>query len=353
VSFLLHGPERPLQGQSLDWSGRPHRVLTRCRGYRSRCPFGQRLCARGHGRANLLRHNDDIITHLRESLPVNTAKNNSKVPANELGALLRYWRDMRGKSQFDLSLDTGGSQRHISFIESGRSVPSREILMGIAQALDIPLRDRNLLLLAAGYAPIYSEGEWNAQEMKSVTSVLERMLRQHEPFPAVVMDRYWNVLMANESTPRFFNSFTEMAVKKSPRNILHLMFDPERMRPFIANWESVAKSLIERVYRESVGRVVDEKTRELLATLLAYPNVKTEWKSPETPGTAPTLPMIPIGFVKGKKVLNYFSMVTTVGTPQTVAAQELRIECLYPADEETEIQHLKLIGQLPVAKHHP
>lgn len=259
---------------------------------------------------------------------------------------------MRGKSQFDLSLDTGGSQRHISFIESGRSVPSREILMEIARALDIPLRDRNTLLLAAGYAPVYSESAWNAQEMKSVTTVLERMLRQHEPFPAVVMDRYWNVLMANESTPRFFNSFTELAVKKSPRNILHLMFDPERMRPFIANWESVAKSLIERVYRESVGRVVDEKTRELLGALLAYPDVKTEWKSPKSPGTASTLPMVPLGFIKGKKVLNYFSMVTTVGTPQTVAAQELRIECMYPADEETEAAHVKLIKSLPDENPH-
>ena len=284
---------------------------------------------------------------------MNTAKGNSKLRANELGALLRYWRDKRGKSQFDLSLDTGGSQRHISFIESGRSVPSREILMEIAQALDIPLRDRNMLLLAAGYAPIYSEGAWNAQEMKSVTGILERMLRQHEPFPAVVMDRYWNVLMANESTPRFFNSFTELAVKKSPRNILHLMFDPERMRPFIANWESVAQSLFERVYRESVGRVVDEKTRELIAALLAYPDVKTEWKAPKSLSAAPAMPMIPIGFMKGKKVLNYFSMVTTVGTPQTVAAQELRIECMYPVDEETEIQHIKLIKSLPVAKHHP
>ncbi len=283
---------------------------------------------------------------------MNTAKGNSKAPANELGELLRHWRDMRGKSQFDLSLDTGGSQRHISFIESGRSVPSREILMEIAQALDIPLRDRNMLLLAAGYAPIYSEGAWNTLEMKSITSVLKGMLRQHEPFPAVVMDRYWNVLMANESTPRFFNSFTEMAVKKSPRNILHLMFDPERMRPFVANWESVAKSLFERVYRESVGRVIDEKSRELLAALQAYPGVKTEWKSPKTSGAGPTMPMIPIGFVKDKKVLNYFSMVTTVGTPQTIAAQELRIECMYPVDEETEVAHVKLIKSLPAVEPH-
>jgi transcriptional regulator with XRE-family HTH domain len=285
-------------------------------------------------------------------VPMNSEKRNSKPRAGELGELLRHWRDLRGKSQFELSLDTGGSQRHISFIESGRSVPSRQILTEIAQALDIPLRDRNTLLLAAGYAPVYSEGAWNAEEMKSITSVLERMLRQHEPFPAVVMDRYWNVLMANESTPRFFNSFTELAVKKSPRNILHLMFDPERMRPFIANWENVAKSLFERVYRESVGRVVDEKTKELLAALQAYPGVKADWKSSKASAGGPTMPMIPIGFVKAKKVLSYFSMVTTVGTPQTIAAQELRLECMYPLDEETEMEHLKLVKNLSAIKPH-
>ena len=279
-----------------------------------------------------------------------TAKDNSKSPAHELGVLLRHWRDIRGKSQFDLSLDTGGSQRHISFIESGRSVPSRQILMDIAKALDIPLRNRNTLLLAAGYAPIYSEGAWNAQEMRSVTTVLERMLRQHEPFPAVVLDRYWNVLMANESTPRFFNSFTKLAVGKSPRNMLHLMFDPERMRPFIADWENVATSLFERVYRESIGRVIDEKTQELLTALSAYPEVKTEWKTPKVLSAAPTLPIIPIGFIKDDMVLNYFSMVTTIGTPQTVAAQELRVECMYPVDEETEIQHIKILGSVPATK---
>lgn len=283
---------------------------------------------------------------------MNSRNQNSKLPAGELGDLLRHWRNLRGKSQFDSSLDTGGSQRHISFVESGRSVPSRQILAEIAQALDIPLRDRNMLLLAAGYAPIYSEGAWNAPEMKSITHVLERMLHQHEPFPAVVMDRYWNVLTANESTPRFFNSFTEMAVRKNPRNILHLMFDPERMRPFIANWESVAKSLFERVYRESVGRVVDEKTKELVAALQAYPGVKAEWKSPKALGAASSLPMIPIGFIKSGKVLNYFSMITTVGTPQTVAAQELRIECMYPADEETGVRHVKLIKSLSKTAPH-
>ncbi|WP_158817676.1 helix-turn-helix domain-containing protein [Methylocapsa sp. S129] len=269
---------------------------------------------------------------------------NIKPLANELGVLLRHWRDRRGKSQFDLSLDTGVSQRHISFIESGRSVPSRQTLLDIAQALDIPLRDRNPLLLAAGYAPIYSEGAWNGPEMQSVTSALGRILRQHDPFPSLVMDRYWNVLMTNESAPRFFNCFTDMAARRSPRNMLHLMFDPEGMRPFIANWENVAKSLFERVYRESVGRVIDERTKELLAALLAYPDVKTEWK---TPIALRAMPVIPISFVKDDKAMNYFSMVTTVGTPQTIAAQELRIECMFPADEATEARHIAMMSNVP------
>jgi transcriptional regulator with XRE-family HTH domain len=276
--------------------------------------------------------------------PMQSSNVNTKLLANELGVLLRQWRDLRGRSQSDLSLDTAVSQRHISFIESGRSVPSRQTLLEIAQALDIPFRDRNTLLLAAGYAPVYSESEWDAPEMQSVTGALRRMLRQHEPFAAMVMDRYWNVLMTNESAPRFFNCFTNMAARKGPRNVLHLMFDPEGMRPFVVNWEDVAKGLFQRVYRESVGRVIDERTRELLAALLAYPAVKTDWK---TSITSSALPVIPMSFVKDDKVLNYFSMVTTVGTPQTVAAQELRIECMFPADEATEIHHVKMIGHVP------
>jgi transcriptional regulator with XRE-family HTH domain len=278
--------------------------------------------------------------------PMSSPKPIAKPAANELGVLLRHWRDLRGKSQFDLSLDTGVSQRHISFIESGRSIPGRQTLLEIAQALDIPLRDRNSLLLAAGYAPIYSDGAWNGAEMQSVTGALERMLRQHEPFPAVVMDRYWDVLMTNEAAPRFFNCFIDMAARKTPRNLLHLMFDPNGMRPFIANWEAVAKSLFQRVYRESVGRVIDDRTGALLAALLAYPDVKTEWKNPVE---LSAMPVIPIGFVRDGEVLSYFSMVTTVGTPQTIAAQELRIECMFPADAATEAHHRKMMDSTPAS----
>ena len=260
--------------------------------------------------------------------------------ANDLGVFLRRWRNLRGKSQLDLSLDAGMSQRHLSFIESGRAGPSRDKLMAIAEALDLPLRERNTLLLAAGYAPLYADTAWNAPEMQSVTKALDRMLRQHEPFPAVVMDRYWNVLIANEAAPRFFDLFIARDVREKRRNLLHLMFDPEGLRPFLSNWEQAAEGLLGRVTREAVGRVVDETTQHLLAALLSYPGVKAEWQVPKFSNT---MPVVPLTFVENDALLHYFSMITTVGTPQTIAAQELRIECLFPVDEATEQRHIALM----------
>ena len=257
---------------------------------------------------------------------------------NTLGLMLRTWRARRGRSQLALSLDLGVSQRHISFIESGRSAPSRSLLTAISKALDVPFRDRNDLLLAAGFAPVYSDRAWDAAEMRAVHKALERMLRQHEPFPAIVMDRYWNVLMANESAPRFFGRFIDMSARPGQRNLLRLLFDPNGMRPFIANWEQVARGLLERISRESVGGVIDEKTTRLMTDLLAYPGLPLDLRDVDTPGAAP---VVAVGFIEGDRVRSYFSMVSTVGTPQTVAAQELRVECMFPADDETEAWHLR------------
>jgi transcriptional regulator with XRE-family HTH domain len=281
---------------------------------------------------------------------MNATSPGPKAPPSQLGALLRYWRDMRGVSQLDLSLEAGFSQRQISFIESGRSVPGRDTLLTLAQTLDVPLRERNALLLAAGYAPVYSEAPWNSQEMHSVTRALEQVVRRHEPFPAIVMDRHWNVLMTNDAAPHFFNCFIDMASREGPRNMLHLIFDPQGMRPFVADWDTVSRSLLQRVYRESVGHIVDTGTRRLLDELLAYPDVPRDWRAHHGRSAAPAMPVIPIGFVSGGVVLRYFSMVTTVGTPQNVAAQELRLESMFPADDETEARHRELLAVH--SKHH-
>ena len=157
-----------------------------------------------------------------------------------------------------------------------------------------------------------------------------------------------NVLLTNEAAPRFFNCFIDMSTRPSPRNMLHLMFDPEGMRPFIVNWEAQAKTLMQRVHREAVGRVIDQKTKDLVAELLAYPDVNSDWKAFETSGA---LPMIPISFVKDGAAMNYFSLVTTVKDAQTIAAQELRVECMYPADDETEVLHAARLLATPSTKH--
>jgi transcriptional regulator with XRE-family HTH domain len=242
-----------------------------------------------------------------------------------LGVLLRYWRGQRGKSQLDLSLDAGVSQRHISFVESGRSTPSRTLLLQLASSLDIPLREQNELLLASGYAPVHAESPWDAPEMAIVMNAVDRMLRQHEPHPALVMDRYWNVLRANDAAPRFFGSFIDLAQHPRPRNLLRLIFDPAALRPFIENWEETAASLLQRVHRETAGHVDDKKTIQLLENLNVYPGVQ-DLKLP----AKTQLPVIPLTFARGTERWSYFSFITTVGTPQSVAAQELRVECMYP-----------------------
>jgi transcriptional regulator with XRE-family HTH domain len=247
----------------------------------------------------------------------------SAVP--QLGALLRSWRQERGKSQLDLSLDTGISQRHLSFVESGRSVPSRDFLATVSDALNIPLRERNVLLLASGYAPLYNEQSMDAEQMAIVTQAIDRMLEQHEPHPALVLDRYWNVIRTNQAAPQFFSSFIDLQARPKPRNLLDLMFDPAGMRPFIEEWETVAGGLLQRVRREAVGQVVDVGVAKLLERLREYPGV-AQLKPPLTPQS----PVLPIVFRRGSERFSYFSLITTVGTPQCITAQELRVECMFP-----------------------
>jgi transcriptional regulator with XRE-family HTH domain len=246
----------------------------------------------------------------------------------QLGELLRYWRQERGKSQLDLSMDTGISQRHVSFVESGRSTPSRDFLSIVSDALNIPFRERNVLLLASGYAPQYGEQSVDAEPMAIVTRAIDRMLRQHEPHPALVLDRRWNVVRTNEAAPQFFGSFVDLEARPKPRNLLDLMLDPAGMRPFVEEWEKVAAGLLQRVRREAVGQVLDAELQKLLQRLRGYPGV-AELK----PSLAPQSPVLPIVFRRGNQRFSYFSLITTVGTPQCITAQELRVECMFPTDD--------------------
>ena len=261
-----------------------------------------------------------------------------------LGDLLREWRRRRGWSQLQLATEVGVSPRHLGFVEVGRSEPSRALVLGLAQALAVPLRDRNALLLAAGYAPMYPDPAWDADEMRAVRRAVDRLLRQHEPFPALVLDRHWNVLHTNAAAPRFFGRFVDLSIRPRPRNLLHLVFDPQGLRPHIANWPQVARGLFGRIAREAVGGVIDDRMRALMAELRAYPDVDVGWESTDDTGAGP---IIPIEFVDGDRTRRYFSLVATVGTPRAIAAQELRVECMFAADEATEAWHEQAFG-IPV-----
>lgn len=237
-------------------------------------------------------------------------------------------------SQLALAHHAQVSPRHLSFIESGRSSPSREMVITLAGALRVPLRERNDLLLAAGYAPVYRESDLAGPAMTQVRAALERALAHHEPYPAVVMDRHWNLTQANPSAEAMFGHLRGSPPATAGANVIRLMFDPRELRPHVANWEQVAPALIQRVHREAVGGVPDAVTRALLAEVLSGPGLPAGWREPDL--TTALLPIIPVTFAKDGLTVSYFSMITTVGTPQDVTAQELRVESFYPADPGTE-----------------
>ncbi len=179
------------------------------------------------------------------------------------GPVLRAWRNARGKSQLALSIEAGVSSRHLSFVETGRSNPSREMVLTLAQALDVPLRDRNALLEAAGFAPVFRETPLDAPAMAEVRDALEHILRSHEPNAALVLDRRYDVLMANEATARLFAAFAPSF--RGPANVARMVFEPSGLRPAIENWPEIAGHVAHRLRAELTGRVRDAADEALLA----------------------------------------------------------------------------------------
>src|SRR5512138_1052325 len=216
---------------------------------------------------------------------------------SQIGQVLQHWRAARGMSQLALAIEADVSPRHMSFVETGRAQPSRELVLQLARALDIPLRERNVLLLAAGYAPVYRESPLDAPELHGVRRALDAILAKQEPYPAVVMNRRWEMLNANAGAKRFFGFLLGDRPLPSPPNVLRLMFDPDGLRPYVANWEAVAEALVQRVHREAVGGMRDEIAARLLDEVLTYPGVPKRWARPDP--EAPLVPVLPITFVKG------------------------------------------------------
>ena len=248
------------------------------------------------------------------------------------GDLLRRWRTVRRVSQLDLALDADISTRHLSCVETGRAQPSREMVLRLAEALQVPLRERNGLLLAAGYAPLYGHTALDTQDLEAARRAVEFLMAQHEPYPVLVMDRYWNTLSMNAGAKRILALFPGCD-SVTPHNGPRLVFDPKGLRPFIENWEVVAARIIRRVHREAAENPSDETLKGFLDELLSFPGVPSRWRVPDFDGIAP--PFLTINYRWNNSTLRLFSALTTLGTALDVALQELRIETLFPADEAT------------------
>ena len=251
------------------------------------------------------------------------------------GLLLRRWRLARGHSQTELALRASVSARHVSFLETARALPSRDMVLQLAEALDVPLRERNTLLVAGGHAAAYSELPIADAELATIRRMLRMMLDRHEPFPAIVVDRCWNVTMHNAGMARMLGCLLAPAyLEATELNHARLVLRPDGLRPWIVNWPDVAAAMLNRLHREMAAAPSDAAKAALLHEMLALPGLPEAMRRP--PPAAPISPFLPIHLRNQAIDLQLFTTITSVGTPQDVTVQELRIEAFYPADTASE-----------------
>jgi transcriptional regulator with XRE-family HTH domain len=255
--------------------------------------------------------------------------------SNALGRLLKEWRGRRGLSQLGLAVAARTTQRHLSFIESGRAVPSRDMVLRLGATLSLPLRQQNALLLAAGYAPAWKERGLSTPDLAVVNRALDYMLAQHELYPAFVIDRCWNLLRANRGAlnlTEFLTGPAPLTVPSEPVNLAVALLTSEGLRPFIVNWPEVALHFIRGVQSDAHADGMPE-TADLLKRLLALPDVSA-LSEPTTPQESQS-PVLPIHFLRDGYSLRLFTTIATLGTPRDVTLEEIRIEFFFPMDEPT------------------
>jgi transcriptional regulator with XRE-family HTH domain len=247
-----------------------------------------------------------------------------------VGVLLRDWRQRRRMTQMDLALEAGVSARHLSFVETGRSAPSADMVKHLAEQLDVPLRERNELLLAAGYAPAFGQRELDAPEMGPVREALDRVLAGHEPFPAVVVDRHWGMVAGNRAIPLLTAGVAEHLLE-APVNVLRLTLHPEGMAPRIANFAHWRAHLLDRLGRQAVVSG-DPALSALYDELAELPGGPEPSPSPD-PAAAEIA--VPLRLRHDGGELSFISTYTTFGTAVDVTVSELSIEAFFPADAAT------------------
>lgn len=248
--------------------------------------------------------------------------------------LLKEWRQRRRLSQLDLALASGVSQRHVSFLESGRANPSRNMILQLSETLDVPLRERNAWLTAAGFAPLFRARPLDDPQMSQVMSAVRMMLTAHEPFPAIALDRAWNIRMSNTSFELLGGLLGEdvwARIGGEQRNLMRLFFHPQGIRPLVTNWAAVGPLIWRRAEREAEA-VGGQEMKAVLADLAQYQDADVLWSG----AGAALVPILPFNMEVNGLRISMFAIVATFGTAQDVTADELRIETLFPADAETE-----------------
>jgi len=250
-------------------------------------------------------------------------------------ALLKYWRGKRGLSQLDLSLSADVSARHLSFMETGRSAPSPEMVLRLGAALQVPLRAQNEMLLAAGHEAHFDEPDLTHGLPPAINHALEQMMAQHEPFPLVVMNKRYDILRTNHGGQRLLGQvLADPGAIEPPMNACKVLFDPAGLRPFVEDWETVAKHVLARMQREALADPQDDAMISLIEELTAYPDVPADWRRPDF--SVATEPVFSLRLVRGDLALAFLTTLTVFSAPQNVTLEELRIESYFPLDEATE-----------------
>ncbi len=247
-----------------------------------------------------------------------------------VGDLLRAWRTRRRLSQLDLACLADVSTRHLSYVETGRSRPSRGFVLHLAEHLDIPLRARNDLLVAAGYAPVYGETGLDAPEMAAVRQALDLVLAHHEPFPAVVVDRVWDLVLANNGA-QFLLEGVEPDLLEPPLNVLRVSLHPRGFAPRIDDFPTFSGHLMARLRRQVAMRDGPALTA-LYDELSTYPGVEQAEPWTEHPGV-----VLPVRVNTSRGLLSFFTTLATFGTAADITLSELSVEQFFPADEATRV----------------
>ena len=252
-----------------------------------------------------------------------------------VGTLIRDWRQLRRQSQLDLALEAEISQKHLSFIESGRSQPSRDMVLLLAEHLAVPLRERNALLLAAGYAPVYLERSLEDPSLQAAKAAIDLVLRGHEPYPALAVDRHWTLLAANASVAPLLRLVTDAELLRPPVNVLRLALHPGGLAPAIVNLAEWQAHLVARL-RQQIRATADPVLADLLAELLTYhvpapPSRRGHGAASEI---EPAI-VVPLQLRIGDQVLSLISTTTVFGTPVDITLSELALETFFPADAAT------------------